>query len=161
RWLALNQIICDICEPQLSKRKIKTAAELAEALRRLQQGKRRRRRRPVGAFLATLAIGGVLALGAWEAVRDSDFVRAIRVKPPDKVLAYVKVVSQPEGADVWDLTKTGSLDSAELVQSTPTDLIETYVGEELVFRLEKPGYQPYTLRYVVEAADAQEPKVLP
>src|SRR5690606_11417655 len=70
RWLALNQIICDICEPQLSKRKIKTAAELAEALRRLQQGKRRRRRRPVGAFLATLAIGGVLALGAWEAVRD-------------------------------------------------------------------------------------------
>src|SRR5690606_6332731 len=28
RWLALNQIICDICEPQLSKRKIKTAAEL-------------------------------------------------------------------------------------------------------------------------------------
>ncbi len=42
RWLELNKIICDICEPRISKRKISTAADLADALRRLQRGKRRR-----------------------------------------------------------------------------------------------------------------------
>lgn len=161
RWLALNQIICDICEPHLSKRKISTAGELAEALRRLQQGKRRRRRRPVGAVLASLAIGAVLALGTWEAMKESEFIRSFWVEPPEKVLAYVKVVSQPEGADVFDFTGVDGVGSAELLSSTPTDLIETYVGEELHFRLEKPGYQPYSLRYVVEASAAEEPKVLP
>ena len=42
RWLELNRIICDICEPRISKRKITTAADLADALRRMQRGKRRR-----------------------------------------------------------------------------------------------------------------------
>jgi serine/threonine protein kinase len=44
RWLELNRIICDICEPRVSKRRITSAAELAEALRLLQRGKRRRSR---------------------------------------------------------------------------------------------------------------------
>ena len=43
RWLDLNRIICDVCEPRVSKRKISNAGELAKALGNLQRGKRRRR----------------------------------------------------------------------------------------------------------------------
>ncbi len=160
RWLALNHIICDVCEPHLSKRKIRTAGDLAEAMRGLQQGKRRRRRRPVGAFLSAVVIGGVLGLGAWEAVKDHPLVESLWHKPAPKVKAFVKINSKPEGADVFDLSNAASKNDTEKFASTQTDVIETYVGEKLVFLLEKPGYQPYTIEAVVPPSAAEEPLIL-
>ncbi|NIP94913.1 MAG: hypothetical protein GWO24_16295, partial [Akkermansiaceae bacterium] len=62
RWRLLNSVICDVCEPKISRRKIKTAGELAEELGRLEAGRRRAFRvRPglVAAVLATaVGVGG-------------------------------------------------------------------------------------------------------
>lgn len=160
RWLALNQIICETCEPQLSKRRISTAGELADALRRLQDGKRRRRRRPIGAFIATLLTGGVLVLGGWEAFKGSPWGRFTDpvpdppvVGPALPVAALIKVSSQPEGADVFDANN-------ELVGTTPTDLIQAVVGEQVTFRIQKDGYTPTTIQAEVPASAAEEPLLL-
>jgi len=160
RWLALNQIICETCEPQLSKRRISTAGELADALRRLQDGKRRRRRRPIGAFIATLLTAGVLVLGGWEVFKGSPWGRFADL-PPDPpvegpalpVKALIKVSSQPEGADVFDVND-------ELVGTTPTDLIQALVGEQVTFRIQKDGFTPTTLQAEVPASAAEEPLLL-
>ena len=160
RWLALNQIICETCEPQLSKRRISTAGELADALRRLQDGKRRRRRRPIGAFIATLLTAGVLVLGGWEVFKGSPWGRFADL-PPDPpvegpalpVKALIKVSSQPEGADVFDAND-------ELVGTTPTDLIQALVGEQVTFRIQKDGFTPTTLQAEVPASAAEEPLLL-
>ena len=161
RWLALNQIICETCEPQLSKRRISTAGELADALRRLQDGKRRRRRRPVGAFFATLLIAGVLGQGAWEVLKSSPWAR-FDDRPPEgpvagpalPVKALIKINSRPEGAVVIDSS------GEKIPGTTPTDLISTYVGEEVSFRLERDGFAPATVRAVVPASAAEEPLLL-
>jgi serine/threonine protein kinase len=160
RWLALNQIICETCEPQLSKRRISTAGELADALRRLQDGKRRRRRRPAGAFIATLLAAGVLGLGGWEAFKGSPWGRFAElpqdppeVVPVKPVPALIKVSSQPEGADVFD-------DSGELVGTTPTDLIEAVVGEQVSFLVKKDGFTPEPIQAEVPASAAEEPLLL-
>jgi serine/threonine protein kinase len=160
RWLALNQIICETCEPQLSKRRISTAGELADALRRLQEGKRRRRRRPVGAFIATLLTAGALMLGGWEGFKGSPWGRLADL-PPDPpvegpalpVKALIKVSSQPEGADVFDAND-------ELVGTTPTDLIQALVGEQVSFRIQKDGFTPTSLQAEVPASAAEEPLLL-
>ena len=160
RWLALNQIICETCEPQLSKRRISTAGELADALRRLQEGKRRRRRRPTGALVATLLAAGVLVLGGWEAFKGIPWGRFADLPPdpPENVVAapvpaLIKVISQPEGADVFD-------DSGELVGTTPTDLIQVVVGEQVSFLVKKDGFTPEPLQAEVPESAAEEPLLL-
>ncbi|TAE76820.1 MAG: PEGA domain-containing protein [Verrucomicrobia bacterium] len=160
RWLALNQIICDACEPQLSKRRISSAGELADALRRLQDGKRRRRRRPLGSLLATGFIAVVTGFAAWEAFREGSWApfgagwidgNANRVPAPVKGL--IKVGSRPEGADVFDA-------NGALVGTTPTALIESQVGERVSFRVEKDGFEPALLQAEVPASAAEEPLLL-
>ena len=71
RWLELNRIICDVCEPRISKRKITTAAELAEALRRIQRGKRRRQS-GLAVAMTTLVLTGFAAgpAGRWSRTRS-------------------------------------------------------------------------------------------
>ena len=39
KWIRLNRMICDICDPRITKRKIRTGRELAHALSHLQRGK--------------------------------------------------------------------------------------------------------------------------
>lgn len=161
RWLALNQIICDTCEPQLSKRTISTAGELADALRRLQDGKRRRRRRRrFGSLVATLLVAAVAVFGAWEAFKGSSWVHfddpaeVLPIAgPPVPVKALIKVSSRPEGADVFDV-------NGELVGTTPTDLIPARVGEQVAFRIEKEGFEPAPLQAEVPASAAEEPLLL-
>ena len=53
RWLELNRIICEVCEPRISKRRIASAGALAESLRLLKRGKKRRR---TGMSLAVTAV---------------------------------------------------------------------------------------------------------
>jgi serine/threonine protein kinase/formylglycine-generating enzyme required for sulfatase activity len=154
RWLALNQIICDTCEPHLSKRRISTAGDLAEALRRLQEGKRRRRRRPIGAFVALALIAAVALYGGWDALNEM-----LVPKPPDKpevVEVKIKVTSTPEvGASVID-DMTG-----EIIGDTPTELIVSYVGEKIRWRLEKLGYETTFIEKVIPPSAAGETVFLP
>jgi serine/threonine protein kinase len=169
RWLALNQIICDTCEPQLSKRRVSSAGDLADALRRLQQGKRRRRRRPIGAYLATILTGTALVVGSWEVFKGSPWMNFsgqlgnfIPDTQPDPVIepvkapparALIKVNSRPEGAVVID-------SSGEILGTTPTDLITSHVGEQVSFRLEKEGFAPASLQAKVPESAAEEPMLL-
>lgn len=170
RWLSLNQIICDTCEPQLSRRRLSSAGDLAEALRRLQEGKRRRRRRPVGAFFATVLTAAALVFGTWEVFKGSPWMNftgqfgnlVSNNNPPDPgggevekkpVKAYIKVNSRPEGAVVID-------SSGEILGTTPTDLISSHVGEQVSFRLEKEGFAPAPLQAEVPASAAEEPLLL-
>jgi serine/threonine protein kinase len=146
RWLALNQIICDVCEPQLSKRRISTAGDLAEALRRLQEGKRRRRRRPIGAFMALILGSAVALYGGWDHLKT-----LLPPRAPDKPelrSVKIKVSSNPAGATVID-EATG-----ETIGSTPTELIESHVGERLRFRLEMLGYEPCPIDTIVPESAA-------
>jgi serine/threonine protein kinase len=154
RWLALNQIICDTCEPHLSKRRISTAGDLADALRRLQEGKRRRRRRPIGAFVALALIFGVGIYGGWDAIHEWSAARQLP-PPPPRVEARIKITSSPTDAVVLDLLKNG-----ESVGTTPTEPIVVTVGETVSFRLEKEGYEPCYLEIVVPPSAAEETLLL-
>ncbi|MDB6078829.1 MAG: serine/threonine protein kinase [Akkermansiaceae bacterium] len=167
RWLALNQIICDICEPQLSKRTIASAGELADSLRRLQQGKRRkRRRRPVGAFFATLLVGGVLALGGWLALKGSGLGQQITrsnlgkyfeesppppAPPKPRAQVLVKISSQPSGAHVFDKIKGKQL------EDTPCEIVGPE-GDPLSLYLQLEGYNDQPVEDVIK--DNGEPMPL-
>lgn len=157
QWLALNQVICDICEPHLSRRTIQTGGDLADAMAKLRAGKRRRRRRPIGAFLASMAVGAALVWVGWEALESSPWGRELvlparPVDPPQRVQAFIKVTSTPDGADVIDA-------SGKTVGRTPTLLLDSYaVGDEVSFRIIREGYQPAEIRKVVPAKAAKEPE---
>jgi eukaryotic-like serine/threonine-protein kinase len=154
RWLELNKIICDICEPRISKRRISTAADLAEALRRLQRGKRRRQ--------SGLAVGMtamvLLAFSGWagmELLKDSEWFRQWGIKPPAEVQATVmfRVVTTPEGAEVLD-------ERGRWVGITPTQTLTARVGDEVCYKVSMAGYRPLELRETITAGAMNEPYVV-
>ncbi len=109
RWLDLNQVICDICEPRVSKRTIKNAQELAEAIQRLIDGRkfRKKRRQTLSKVaLVILVLSGVL-FGVNYFNRLSSANNLSEVAPevePEKEPEFgsVKINSMPEGASVYD-----------------------------------------------------------
>jgi len=165
RWHALNQIICDVCEPQLSKRRISTAGDLADALRWLQEGKRRRRRRPIGALVATLLTAAVLVFGAWESFKGSawssvvdNFINDGRSQgdagptpPPVPKRGTIKIRTFPSpGAKVFEEGRTFS------IAETPTEAIPVPVGQSVTFRIEKVGFRTESYTFVVPESAASE-----
>lgn len=154
RWLELNKIICDICEPRISKRKISTAADLADALRRLQRGKRRRQS-GLAVWMTTLVLAGFASWAGWETVRDSAWLAALN-PPPQPVLpqtGMLRVVSAPEGAEVRD-------GQGRWVGTTNTGQIAVTVGDDYFFTLKKSGYRPFTIEGKVPRSVLAEPIVL-
>jgi formylglycine-generating enzyme required for sulfatase activity len=149
-WLELNRIICDVCEPRISKRQITTAAELAEALRRLQRGKRRRSGMALG--LTTLALTAFVAWAGWEVLKDTTWAEQWmgKLRAPEPNVGLLRVFSTPEGADVLDA-------SGVLVGTTPTPTLTARVGEEACFTLRKNGYRPLEVRGTITPAAMSEP----
>ena len=161
RWLELNRIICDICEPRISKRKIATAAELADALRRIQRGKRRRH----SSFEVWMTVSALMLFFAWvgwQMIKDSKWVLALSpptatTPPPAPALVkpavgMLRVVSAPEGAVVRNVR-------GEWVGITNTGLIPVPVGDDVFFTLKKSGYRPFTIRGKVPQSATTEPMV--
>ena len=162
-WLALNQIICDVCEPHVSRRTIKSAGELATALANLRAGKRRRRRRPLAPLFVALFLGSAMMWGAWEAAHRGPWAEALGLKevvvpPAKRIPAFLKVTSTPDGADVIDVVDSSGM--GELIGRTPTRVLESYVGEDISFRILKDGYRPHEIRMLVPASAADEPLVI-
>jgi len=154
RWLELNKIICDICEPRISKRKISTAAELADALRRLQRGKRRRQSGLAVGLTATLLFG-FTGWATWELVKDSEWVKSWGPTPvpiTNKEVLF-RVMSTPEGAEVRD-------ERGEWVGMTNTQTLKAQVGDEVFFTIRKNGYRPTEIRETISVAALNEPYVL-
>jgi eukaryotic-like serine/threonine-protein kinase len=154
RWLELNRVICDVCEPRISKRHISTAGEFAEALRRISKGKSGRRGM-AGVWLATALLTGFSGWAAWQVTKDSDWLRRVvhaRMTPAPAV-GLLRVFSTPEGADVIDARGV-------MIGTTPTPTLTATVGEEVVFTLRKSGFRPLTIRSMVGLSAATEPMVL-
>jgi len=154
RWLELNRIICEVCEPRISKRKISTAAGLAESLKRIQRGKRRRQS-GMAVFLTTLMLAGFACWAGWELVKDSDWVQRYVSEPPapPPKVGLLRVFSTPEGADVLDA-------GGVMIGTTPTPTLTAQVGGEVVFTLRKNGFKPLVVSGVVPINATNEPMTL-
>lgn len=154
RWLELNKIICDICEPRISKRKIHTAADLADALRRLQRGKRRRQSGKA-VWMTTLVLTAFAGGSGWELFKDSEWLRRMLpgLNQPIRQVGMLRVVSAPEGAEVKDA-------NGKSLGMTNTGLIPVTVGDRYYFTMKKPGYRPHTVEGVVPPTVVTEPLVL-
>jgi eukaryotic-like serine/threonine-protein kinase len=154
RWLELNKIICDVCDPRISKREISTAADLADSLRRLQQGKRRRTHFPV--WITTALLFAFTGWASWMVLKDSSWLKSTP-PPPQKndipKTGVLRVVSTPEDAEVSDI-------DGNLIGTTPTENIQVTVGDSYYFMIKKSGYRPLALQGEVPATVAKEPLAL-
>ena len=154
RWLELNRVICDVCEPRVSKRAITTAAELADALRRISKGKKGRRG-TAGVWLATALLTGFSCWAIWDVVKESEMVKNwLQPKAaPAPAVGLLRVFSSPEGADVIDA-------NGVVIGTTPTSTLTANVGDEVTFRLQKSGFRPLVISSTVAPSAATEPMVL-
>ncbi len=137
RWLELNKIICDVCDPRISKRNISTAGELAEALQCIQRGTRRRRR-GLSIWVTTTILFGFAGWTLWSAFKDSKWLPWNEVIPFKPVIAerMIRIVTIPENAEVF--TPDG-----DLIGSTPTETgtLRAIVGSQVEYTIRKNGYK--------------------
>jgi hypothetical protein len=154
RWLELNRVICDVCEPRISKRRITTAAELAEALRRIRKGRGIRRGGAI-VWLATLALSAFTCWAGWELAKDAAWLKRWVDKrtTPAPAVGLLRVFSTPEGADVLDA-------NGVVIGTTPTPTLTAKVGEQVVFTLRKDGYRPQEVSAKMSLIAVSEPMVL-
>ncbi len=134
RWLELNRVICDVCEPRITKRKISTAGELAEALRRIQKGKRRRSG-GLAVWLTTLLLTGFSFWAGWEVLKDTAWAKRMTSGKvvAEPAVGLLRVFSSPEGADVLD-------ENGVVIGTTNTPTMTAKVGDTVSFTLRKKGY---------------------
>lgn len=154
RWLELNKIICDICEPRISKRKISNASELADALGRLQRGKRRRQT-GLAVWTTTFILTAFVVWAGRELLKDTQWQLSPQIKktPALPQMGMLRVVSAPEGAEVRDA-------NGKLVGTTNTGLIPVRVGDEFLFSMNKRGFRPYIIKGIVPQTVVTEPLVI-
>lgn len=154
RWLELNRIICEVCEPRISKRRISTGGELAYALRRLKRGKRRRPGRLSLAMTSLVLLGAAGGIG-WQFIKDSDWLLSLqpKVEDPKSLVGLYRIISTPEGADVIDR-------DGEVIGTTPTQPMNADVGSEISVTLRKEGYRREQVEGIVTMAATLEPLTL-
>lgn len=136
KWLRLNRLICDVCDSRLSKRKISTGRELAEALERLQEGKAVSTKVPVSVKLAFLGVVLLSLIGGhlwWEKTAGTYVIEG-KGEPLPVQYVSVKIISDPEGARVYN-------SEGDFLDVTPATLGEVAVGSDLNLRLSASGYR--------------------
>jgi len=133
KWIRLNRVICDICEPRISKRLIKTGEELASALSRLEEGKNvKKKASPILVpALVVLMIGAVLGWNIWLEKTWGTIV--IEGEPTSAGVVNVKIRSIPDQAKVYDV------ETGELLGVTQFSL-HREISKEVRLRFEKKGY---------------------
>jgi serine/threonine protein kinase len=154
RWLDLNRIICEVCEPRISKRSISTAEELAAALHNLQRGKRRRGR-GVSIWATILVLLGFAGWASREALKDSELLPWNQPALPPEVVAagLLRVVTVPEGAEVFKEDGTP-------VGVTPTKPLRAKVGSEVRYIVRKKDYKPLEITAVVTKDSVKDPMIV-
>ncbi len=156
RWLELNQIVCDVCEPRISRRKISTAGELAEALRCLQRGKRRRNPGR-SLILTTLVLFGFSAWASWHMFKESKWLPWHEVPAPKLILreGLIRIVTTPEGAEVYTMDD-------RWIGSTPTETgtLRAPVGSQVDYIIRKQGYKTVTISETVTPESATTPMLI-
>ncbi len=153
RWLELNKIICDVCDPRINKRNISTAGELADALQCIQRGTHRRRR-GLSIWVTTAILFGFAGWTAWGTFKDSELLPWNRVKPPETVIAerLIRIVTIPENAEVF--TADG-----ELIGRTPTETgtLRAVVGSQVEYTIRKKGYKNVVVSEAITLGEATDP----
>jgi serine/threonine protein kinase len=155
RWLDLNRIICEVCEPRISKRNISTAADLAAALRHIQRGKRRRRH-GLSIWGTTLVLLGFAGWASIEALKNSSvFPWQENPTKPVATTQYglLRVVTTPEGAEVFK-------DDGTPVGITPTETLRIKVGSEVNYMIRKKDYRPLAVTAVVTPESVKDPMII-
>lgn len=156
RWLELNRVICEVCEPRLSKRKIHQAADLAEALKRIQRG-RRRRGSGKSVWVTSALLLAFSGWIGWELYKDSPWLQSWFASPPAPAPAprpgMLRIFSSPEGADVID-------ENGNVIGITPTAVMSARVGSTLTLQLRKRGYRSLDITEEIPPAAAKEPMVI-
>jgi len=154
RWLDLNRVICEICEPRISKRIITTAEQLADALRRIRSGKSAHRS-VAAVWIATSLLMAFTGWAGWQISKERGWIQDPLEKraPPPAAMGLLRVFSTPEGADVID-------SNGVMIGTTPTQTMEARVGEEVAFTLRKRGFLPLEVRGTLTLSAATEPMVL-
>lgn len=154
RWLELNRIICEVCEPRISKRTIYTAAELGAALHHLQRGMRRRRN-GFSIWATTLVLLSFAGWASFEALKDSTL---LPWRTPAKPVATIpdgllRVVTTPEGAEVFK-------DDGTPIGVTPTEVIRAKVGSEVRYIIRKKSHRPMEVSEMVTPESVKNPQIV-
>jgi serine/threonine protein kinase/formylglycine-generating enzyme required for sulfatase activity len=156
RWLELNKIICDVCDPRISKRNISTAGELAEALHCLQRGTRRRNP-GLSIWATTFILLGFAGWTSWHVFKDSDWLPWNDVEPTKPVIAerLIRIVTTPDGAEVYN-------PDGEWVGSTPTSIgtLRAMVGDQVDYVIRKNGYKNIVISETVTPDPVTEPMLI-
>lgn len=148
RWLALNQLVCDVCEPRQSKRTIKTAAGLADGLKRLQEGRRLKQRKDK-TLITIIPIILLLGLAAWASVGWINSIQNnnAQIAPPETPqYGFVKVLSDPTGAEVYNA-------NGEFLDITPLKNIKMKAGSTYEFEFSLDGFRTGRETGIVEAGE--------
>lgn len=149
RWRTLNELICDVCDPKISRRKIRSAEELALELHALEQG----RRRPIrvhaglvgGVLAAVVGLATAAQLIALKPLEVPSNLEAL--EPPPLQMRQVMITSSPDGATV--LSEEG-----QPLGLTPLDPIEYPEGSIVTFTLKLRGYRELSVTEKVTADGA-------
>ncbi len=153
-WMSLNEVICNICDPKLSKRTINSSKKLAESLAKIKQGKKIAYRSRSGlkkgaaATIILVAAGtGLYKSRPWggsEVANGGQGTKSPLVVVPSYQFEFcgVQFSSDPVGAEV-----IGHLQGEYL--ETPTEFIDYPPGTilNIVFKLD--GYRPLEKTYKV------------
>ena len=155
RWLALNQLICDICEPRQSKRDTQTAQQFVAAIRRIQSGKNVFKRRSA-VMARTVLVTVMLALaclGLYSIVSQEDVptpvaeseVPVVESSTVEKIqydFCAVRVSSLPQYAEIYE-------DGVKVHGVTPTGFRDFVPGDEVTYRFEKMGFRSLEKTYTI------------
>lgn len=154
RWLELNKIVCEVCEPRLSKRTITSASELAEALRRLQKGKKRRGRSGAAVWLTTLLLLGFTGWAGYELWKSGRIEYPWAENPPQRVekQGRFRIVGFPQGAQIFDA-------DGSLVDTLPSRDLRGKVGKTLRYEIRNKGFQPETLEVTLTKENADRGEI--
>ena len=147
RWLALNKVICETCDPRINKRSYTEAADLERVLGMIYRSRRvHKKRPPIGLTLsvATVAVG--LALLAGLPLSPAKILAVESPAEPAPTSSFVTVTSIPEGAEVLDPYGT-------VLGATPYGPKEYPIGSEVEFLLRFPGYQPHVISEILLEGD--------
>ncbi len=158
RWFGLNQIICEVCEPRIAKRRVNSAARLAEELRRLKSGKKRNRGGGLWLSAAALVISAASLFVIWEhggRTLAKQWLGEDILEHPyiQGAPGQFRVVTTPEEVEVLEL-------DGEILGTTPTQTLTAAIGEELVFLLRKDGYRTVEITHEITENAVREPDVI-
>ena len=144
KWIRLNRMICDICDPRSAKRKIQSGEELADALALLQQGKTKAKKVPMAVKVSFVIVAfvGLFASQVWIEKTWGTHIIEGKLEPLPPRFVMVKVISDPEGAEVFN-------EDGELLDYTPANLPDREVGTELVLYLKAPRCKEHKVEFEV------------